>query len=316
MLLVDVIQQMTRSQRMLRAHRWGVEGVAPVMLAERLLVEDVAARLVRRMAKAGAPNLGRLLVEHTGASVRAQESLASEAAVLRDWGVLIEEDDRWALPVDLAIAARAERKLEHFYLGSLLNFTTEKALRPLADALGVSLAGGPVSQRVRVRQAILEAMKLDEIGDEVRAGVDELQSLGAVSVGLIRAVAPVEGTQGLLFDVTFDDGPRRIAPRDLALALGMEFAEVSVEGVQLVPLMLDRVQPLPSLPIGAVVTFQTPQMCEQAMHSKKLQEWALEVVGARVLMRAGVDVDALRSELLRLGYESEGMELLGGYHAG
>lgn len=314
MLLIDVIEQMTRSQRMLCAHRWGVDSATPMVIAERLLVDESAARLVRRMAKAGAPNLARLLVESVGVGIAEQASLAAEAAVVRDWGVLLEEDGRWSLPVDLAIAARGEAKNEGWLLGSLIARLSPKALRALADEVDVHLAGSHVSQCVRVRQGVLAGFAVDAADAPLREGVDALAAMTSVASNDVQALTPVEGRRGQLFDVTLKNGTqRRIAPRELALALGRALVEIAVQGAPLTPLTFDRVQALPVVPVGGVITFQSEALCARAMHSKWLKDQALEVIGARVLLRPGVVLRAVRDELLRLGYESASD---GEFHAG
>lgn len=315
MLLIDVVQQMTRSQRMLCAHRWGVDSSTPMILAERVLVEDVAARLVRRVAKAGAPNLGRLLVEYAGVGISEQDSLSAEAAVVRDWGLLLEDGKKWSMPIDLAMAASSERKKEHLLLSALLSFVSSKSLRSLAEALGVNLAGGQISQRVRLRQAIIDAFSESEASPDVKAAAKTTHGLGVLDVRALKSAEPVEGANGALFDVVIGEQTYRIAPREIAIALGFSFEEVSVEGVQPQPMALERVQALPMAEIGGLVVFQTAQMCDQAMHSKRMKEWSLEVSGARVLLKPSVDIQAVRDELLRIGYESVGLDGAGEIYA-
>lgn len=315
MLLIDVVQDMTRSQRMLCAHRWGVDSSAPMILAERMLVEDTAARLIRRMAKAGASTLGRILVEHVGSPIASHPALEAEASVLRDWGVLLEEGSGWSLPVDLALAARTERRVEHLYLGALITELSAKALRALAESLGVGLAGGQISQRVRLRGAVLSNFDAASASAEVLAGARALQGLGSLPAGTIRSVEPVDGAMGQLFDVTTAETTHRVAPREIALALGVEFPHAEYQAVPLVPMALERVQPLPLTAIGGIIEFQTAQQREQAMHSKRLQAWAMESAGARVLIHAEVDLQAVREELLRIGFESVAMDGAGDFYA-
>lgn len=303
MLLVDVLQRMSRAQRSLSAQRWGVESSPPAVLAERLTSPDVARRLFGQLKQAGAPNLTLLLVEYGGAPFSPNEELAAEAAVLRDWGLLIEESDGWALPADLVLAMSASRQRERYFLGTLLARLNAKDLQTLADEVGIALAGSPVRSLAQIRRAVLIAADDADFSDIVAAAevVTELEPAELPRVGAIRLVA---GHYGRLFVVNLDGVDYTVAPREIAEVMGHSFTDATVKGLRPATVSLEKVPTLAVVPVSALLQFSTSATLQEALRNRRFADIVQEVVGdRRVLLKEGLSAATIREELLRLGFE-------------
>lgn len=303
MLLVDVLQRMSRAQRSLSAQRWGLESGPAAVLAERAMAPDVAQRLFHLLGHAGAPNLTRMLVENGGASLPQRDDLSSEASVLRDWGLLVEDGDAWALPTDLALAMDRCRHHERYFLGTLLAGLGPKDVQSLAEELGTPLAGSPVRSLAQLRNTVMGTAADADFSD-IRAAAETASSLEPAELPRVGAIRLVAGHYGRLFVVNLDGVDYTVAPREIAHAMGYRFVDATVEGLRPETVALNDVPTLTVEPVSALLQFSTHAMLQEALRNARFGELVLEVVGdRRVLLKEGLSAPVIRDALLRLGFE-------------
>lgn len=315
MLLVDLLQHMSRAQRALSAHRWGIEPGAAAMVAERLVSPEVATRLYRRVSEAGAPNLIRVLTEYGGAPFEPQPSLEAEASVLREWGLLVEDERGWRLPGELAVAMERQRGAERYFLSTLLARLDGRALREVAEELSFPLAGSFARQIVGLaREIVARADMLDEATRHAAQTTARLQSAALPRLGEIEAIA---GSAGQRFRITLDGIHYEIAPREISELVGHQFQDVTVRALQPAAFSLGQVPSFPVLPVSALLVFPSGEALQDALRSHRFSELVEEQIGAqRVLLRAGITPAKIREELVRIGFEGVLDAGIGGSHAG
>lgn len=314
MLLVDLLQQLSRAQRALSAHRWGIEPGAVAMVAERLVSPEIATRLFRRVAEAGAPNLIRVLTEYGGAPFEPQASLDAEASVLREWGLLIEDEGGWRLPADLAVAMVTLRGSERYFLPTLLARLDARALRSLADELSFPLAGSVPRQIVGLASEIVA--RAEPISSATRAAAEKTARLQSAALPRVGNIEAVEGSAGQRFIIALDGVDYEIAPREISELVGHQFQDVTVRALQPAAFTLGRVPSFPVLPVSALLAFPSQEALQEALRSRGFSELVEEHLGPqRVLLRAGLSPSKIREELVRIGFEGVVDAGIGGSHA-
>lgn len=261
---------MARSERALLAQRWGLgTTVVPVML-ERLRHPRTAQRVLRRWNELGVYTLVDLLAEHPGRWVPAQAPLRGEAELLRGWQVLLESEQGWSFPLDVALAMGRWGLTERLWSASLVARLDPGALAALEGEFGLPSMGS------RVRRVGLVAARIAESANPA----PEAPSLAAARLGAlageeILAVRAVPGTHGQVFRLECRTGAAlEVAPRELAERAGYRFAAVRVpEAIRLQPAVEGTRLRLPHWrPIAGVLTFSTAHAAQGAVAIEGLME--------------------------------------------
>lgn len=316
MLLVDLLQHMSRAQRALAAHRWGIEPGAPAMLAERLVHPEQAGRLFHRVAQAGAPNLILVLVEYGGAPFPVQSRLDAEAAVLREWGLLIEDGENWRLPADLSVAMSSQRESERYFLTTLLSSLDPRALRQIAEELSVVLAGGPARQIALLAREIVAYAQAAKISSETLRAAEVVAHLQFAALPRVGNIQVIEGSAGQRFRIALDGIDYEITPREIAELVGHQFRDLTVRALQPAAFTLGRVPSFPVLPVSALLVFPSKETMHEALRSLRFSALVVEQVGEqRLLLQAGMTLAMIREELVRIGFEGVLNAGIGGSNA-
>lgn len=297
----EVIAAMTRAQRALCAHRWGIRHSGPRVMAELLLDETTAERLLRRIEKAGAGELIRLLAEHPGRGIPVQEELEAEAAIVADWGVLLAGDGRWLLPFDLAVAMAGELRCERFFAAGLIRRLSEGELRTMANALNVTAGGSRVSQIARIARAALEA----PVDASLKDAAEACAKLSPLAAAEIDRVEWLEEPPFGRFRVCLRDGREElVCPREYAVALGVSFREARARGFRPQTMELEPIDVPEARLISAVVRFPSRRALDDALQTPRFAELVAERLGdTRAAIASGVEREKLRQVLLHIGFE-------------
>lgn len=304
MLLVDSLQQMSRAQRALNARRWEIDTDDPMRLAARATEPAGAMRLLRAVSQAGAPNLVRILIEFAGYPLAAQTLMEAEAAVLREWGLLVETKGGWMLPVDLALALRAQRQTERYFLAPLLAAVEPRSLRRIFAELKVFPQGGELQQIVVLATKIIEQAAIFPLDNEVRKAAWTVANLQSAAMPRLGKVEVVEGSAGQRFRITLDGVFYEITPREIAELVGHPFRDVTVRAQPSVAPSLGRMPTFAALETSALLVFPSQSALLEAMRSPRFASMVIELVGQqRVLIRADMSPIEIREELMRMGFE-------------
>ena len=262
---------------------------------------ETAERLLRRISKAGAPTLIRLLAEHGGAPVPRQDGLEAEAAVLRDWDVMLERPDSWQLPLDLAVGMVGAVRRERGFAATLIARLDDQALRGLTDELGVTVGGSRAYQVVRALWAMPAQGPTD---DRARAAAARLAELCPLDVDRLGPVAVVPETAGSLWSLVYEGAPHEVTHRELAEQLGHAFIAEPVEGLRPGAVSLEPVEVPEAELVSALLTFPSRRALDEALSVSWFASLTARRLGERrIAVLPGVDRVRLREALLRLGYE-------------
>lgn len=306
----EVIAAMTRAQRSLCAHRWGIRASGPRVMAELLLEEATATRLLRRISKAGAGELVRLLAEHPGRGIPRQEVLEAEAAIVADWGILLQAGELWLLPFDLAIAMAPGLRCERFFASGFVRRLSDAQFRDLADAMQVPTGGSRVAQIARVSRAMLEQPVDPGLQDAAAASA----ALSPLAAEDIDEVELLDGAPFGRFRMVLADGSEHVVcPREYAVALGASFAEASARGFRPETMELEPIDVPEAQPISALVRFASKRALDDALRTPRFAQLVLERLGdTKVVIAPAVESETLRQALLHIGFEDVQRE---GHHA-
>lgn len=300
-LLFDVLSAKPRAQRHLCAQRWEIPISAARVMVERMTSGSGAERIARRIVNAGASNLMPLLVEYGGYPIRRRPGFEAEAAIIRDWQIVVEDRESWRLPLDLAVAMLPVARYESLFLTTLLARLPEAQLVDLREEFELAGAGSRAFQIWRLREKILSG-PCDS--DAVKQGAKLAAEHGSIEASRIDTVEYIAGSGGCLFAVNIDGNTRALATREVAQAHGFEFSEPNIEGATPEPMFLTELDVPEWTETSGVVSFISIRALQAALERAEFRQMVSEQIGdRRVILSADYTVQDAHLALTMLGYE-------------
>lgn len=243
------------------------------------------------------------MVEYGGAWVPRHAGLEVEAARLSGWFPYEESAEGYRVPMDFAMAALRVAERERLFVATLL----ARLARPDADVLLAELGVSDLGTRTTrlCAAATLIARGAPATADEAAAvaAVDSVKARDGLTVGY------VEGSAGRRYRLQSADGSFELVPRELAAGGGATFAAPVVWQTAAAP-EAKPARSLPTVPVGAVVTFASARAADMAfgeLEFRRLVQRRLDERRAAVVPECSAT--RARDVLVKLGFHVDGEEV-------